>query len=51
VDADGDGKFEILTGAGPGAGPHVKRFDGQTLNLVNSFFTFDSNYSGGVFVG
>jgi hypothetical protein len=51
VDADADGRFEIMTGAGPGAGPHVKRFDGLTLAPVNSFFAFDPSFAGGVFVG
>src|SRR5262249_23728593 len=26
IDADNDGRAEILTGTGPGAGPHVKKF-------------------------
>jgi hypothetical protein len=29
----------------------VKRFDGQTLSLLNSFYASDPNYMGGVFVG
>jgi autotransporter-associated beta strand protein len=51
ADLDGDGRAEILTGAGPGGGPHVKgwRFPGPTVNL--SFLAFDPAFTGGVFVG
>ena len=49
-DLDGDGHCDIITGAGPGAGPHVKVFDGVTLVEKLSFFAFDPAYSGGVHV-
>ena len=49
-DIDGDGRAEIITGAGPGGGPHVKVFSGVNLSLMNSFLAYDSNFSGGVFV-
>ncbi|VTR93051.1 Hemolysin-type calcium-binding region domain protein OS=Rhodopirellula maiorica SM1 GN=RMSM_03614 PE=4 SV=1: VCBS: VCBS [Gemmata massiliana] len=51
VDTNGDGKADIVTGVGPGAGPHVKRFDGQTLAELSSFFAFDPSFTGGIFVG
>jgi hypothetical protein len=55
LDVDGDGKADIITGAGPGGGPHVRVFDGTTgLQLDNaedSFYAFDPIFSGGVFVG
>jgi hypothetical protein len=37
---------EILVGASP----HVKRFDGATLALLDSFFAFAPTFTGGVFV-
>ena len=54
-DVNGDGSPEILTGAGPGAGPHVKVFSGnaslqQPPLLLHSFFAFDPRFQGGVYV-
>ncbi len=46
-DIDGDGKEEIITGAGPGGGPHVRIFDSQA-NLVGQFFAYNSGFRGGV---
>jgi hypothetical protein len=37
----------IITGAGPGGGPHVNAFNAPGL----SFFAFDPAFLGGVFVG
>ena len=50
-DVNGDGFADIITGAGPGGGPHVKVFDGTQLNLLHSFFAYEANFTGGVFVG
>jgi len=50
ADVNGDGVDDIITGAGPGGGPHVEVFDGTTGNLIRSFFAYASNFSGGVFV-
>jgi hypothetical protein len=50
ADVDGDGVDEIITGAGPGGGPHVRAFklDGT---VVANFFAYDANFSRGVYVG
>jgi uncharacterized delta-60 repeat protein len=50
-DVNGDGKVDIITGAGEGGGPNVKVFDGGTFNLLTTYFAFDSSYTGGVRVG
>lgn len=50
-DLNGDGKAEIIAGAGAGAGPQVKVFNGATGALMYSFFAFDVGFLGGVTVG
>ena len=49
-DVDGDGSKEIITGAGPGGGPHVRVFhkDGSFAGL--DYFPFSSDFTGGVTV-
>ncbi len=49
-DVDGDGLSDIITGAGPTGGPHIRAFkpDGR---IISSFYAFDSSFSGGVSVG
>src|SRR5262249_48163092 len=49
-DVNGDGHADIVTGAGPGAGPHVKVFDGASGTEVQSFFAYDPGFTGGVSV-
>ena len=46
-DIDADGKDEIIVGAGPGGGPHVRIFsaDGK---VRGQFFAYDSRFRGGV---
>lgn len=46
-DLNGDGKAEIVTGAGPGGGPHVRVFDSKGNAIIN-FMAYDKNFSGGV---
>jgi hypothetical protein len=50
VDLDGDGRDEILTGAGPTGGPHVRAFRVDD-SVALSFFAFDPAFTGGVYVG
>lgn len=47
ADLDGNGKKEIIVGAGPGGGPHVRIFDHRG-NLKGQFFAHDLNFRGGV---
>jgi uncharacterized repeat protein (TIGR01451 family) len=50
-DVNGDGFADIVTGAGPGGGPHVKAFDGRNpANVLASFFAYPSGFTGGVYV-
>lgn len=49
IDADGDGKNDIVTGPGAGGGPHVRMFD-EFGRLKQEFFTFDPKFTGGVIV-
>lgn len=46
-DVDGDGIDEIITGAGPGGGPHVQVFKADGT-VVSSFFAYDARFAGGV---
>jgi hypothetical protein len=50
-DVNGDGRPDLLTGAGAGGGPHVEAFSGATGALIASFFAFDPTFAGGVRVG
>ncbi len=49
LDATGEGEPDIVTAAGPGGGPHVQTFDGQTGNNVLSFFAYNPLFAGGVY--
>lgn len=49
-DVTGDGVADILTGAGPGGGPHAKVFDGATGAELQSFFAFAPTFRGGIYV-
>src|SRR5207244_8668400 len=47
-DVNHDGNADIITGAGPGGGPHVKVFSGADMSLLASFFAYDAGFTGGV---
>jgi autotransporter-associated beta strand protein len=45
-----DQNLDIITGAGPTGGPHVRAFDGLNAFPVLSFFAYAANFTGGVSV-
>lgn len=49
-DVNGDTRMDIITGAGPGGGPHVQAFDAATHAVIVSIFAYSFNFRGGVFV-
>lgn len=49
-DVDGDGRADIIVGAGAGAGPSVKVFSGRNGAEITSFLAFGSAFTGGVSV-
>lgn len=53
ADVDGDGYADVITGAGPGGGPHVRVWaagSGGALSELTGFFAYDPSFAGGVFV-
>jgi hypothetical protein len=52
-DTNGDGKAEIITGAGTGGGANVTvyQFNNGQAQVLQSYFAFDMNFAGGIFVG
>jgi hypothetical protein len=49
-DVNGDGNEDILTGAGPGGGPHVRALNAKDLTSIVEFLAFPANYTAGVYV-
>jgi hypothetical protein len=50
ANVDGDGVPDIITSPGPGGGPDIRVFDGQTGALIEEFLAYDPHFIGGVFV-
>ncbi len=48
LDLNGDGVKEIITGAGPGGGPHVRVFSKDGKPLIGGFFAYDREFKGGI---
>lgn len=48
-DVNGDKKDEIIAGAGPGGGPHVRVFD-KNGKILKQIFAFGASFKGGVSV-
>jgi len=49
-DVNGDGIYDLITGAGFGGGPHVKVFNGVDGSLMSEWFAYDPSFRGGVYV-
>ncbi len=49
-DVTGDDIPDVVAAAGPGGGPHVTIYNGDTGAVVQSFFAFESAFRGGSFV-
>lgn len=49
-DVNHDGRADVITGTGPGAGCIVKAFDVETGNKVLEFVAYNLNFRGGFFV-
>ncbi len=49
-DVNGDGLTDIITGAGPGGGPHVRVINASDLQPITEFQALGDDYRGGVYV-
>ncbi|MEK7094940.1 MAG: putative glycoside hydrolase, partial [Patescibacteria group bacterium] len=50
-DTAGDKHLEIVTGAGPGGGPHIRIFNGDGRPVAGGFFPYPKSFRGGVNIG
>jgi hypothetical protein len=50
IDFNHDGILDIVTGAGPGAAPHVKVYDGATNAIISQWYAYPVSFTGGVYV-
>jgi hypothetical protein len=46
ADANSDGRVDVVTGAGPSGGPHVRALDAITLSSLDELFAFDPAFGG-----
>jgi hypothetical protein len=51
ADVNGDEVPDIITGPGPGGGPHVRAISGTDGSEITGFFAYGVTFTGGVFVG
>lgn len=49
-DVNGDGRADIITGAGAGGGPHVRVFSGVDYSELMNYFAYTPQFTGGIFV-
>jgi len=47
-DIDYDGKAEVIVGAGPGGGPHIRVYEADGTRKAIQFFAFHPDYRGGI---
>jgi hypothetical protein len=47
-DVNGDGYADVVTGAGPGGGPHVKVYSGRTWTQIEGYYALNPTFNGGV---
>lgn len=47
-DVTGDGRADLITGAGFRGGPHVRVYSGANFTVIRDFFAYDSSFRGGV---
>ena len=50
IDADGDGKLDIVTGAGVGMPSQIKIWRGSDITVIDDFYAFDTTFQGGIYV-
>jgi hypothetical protein len=50
TDLTGSGKASVIAVHGPGGNPEVDIFDGLTGQLVDHFFAYNPNFTGGIYL-
>jgi len=51
ADLQGNGRFSIVAGKGPGSDPRVRVFAGTPAVMISDMDAFESTFTGGVYVG